>query len=321
MSGRLVTAIVGGVAIALCGCQTVPHPEPEPVPPNPSPRPVVSPPTPDRTPPQVDTGPSDDTGMALPNKPEERDREQIAELVAYYRLDQVNMVILSREGFDEHGLGDELAQRFREAFSELGMRVQNAAGASLPGTDRESIGAVAGQFNADLVTVVLGKASERDRFGNFLSYEADVRGTVYEAGGDIVATREITTVGKRSTDAGRAAESALLSAADDLGPYLVEQIIRKTGQNVVTRRVTITGVYDHATVMQLIAHLKKQPGINDVRLLSWDKWSHEARLLVYMQPAARPNLGGYLTGAPDLRVRIKAEDERKLDARERRIDR
>lgn len=315
-----IGVVLGLAGLLLAGCARSQHPEAEVIPQPPvdqdPPRQADMPPAPPRQ-----TSPTTErTGITTPDESstEEIPREALATAVAYYRLDQVDVAVVSREALDEHGLGNELAQRFEEAFSDLGMRVRNAEGASLSRTDQRAIAETATKLGADLLIVVLGDTKEYDRFGTFYLYEAEVRGTVYEPGGSKVATREITTHGDRSSDANRAAESALLAAADDLGPYLVQEIVRSVGQNVVSERVTISGLTYHASVMQVISNLRAQPGINDVRLLSWDEKSCVARLLVYLQPAARQNLGGYIANTPGLDVRIRAEGDRAIEGSERR---
>jgi hypothetical protein len=264
------------------------------------------------------------TGIAVPDErqPVETTRATQAELVAYYRLDTVNMAVISAEALDSLGLGDEVAQQLRETFSELGMRVQNAAGVPAATTpDPAAVMELASRLDADLVTVVAGRAAERSRLGQMISAEATVRSTVYESGGHVVATKQVTTVGARSSRREVAERSALVAASEQLGPYLVEQIIRTTGRNVITRRLTVTGLQYHVSVMKLVDHLKRQPGINDVRLLHWDESSRTARLIVYLQPAARDNLGAYVAQTPGLEVRIIQSDTAGATGHERRIDR
>ena len=337
--GILLAAVAVGAMAVFAGCQNdKAYPEPAAVEPPPEevigPRAERSPAERERVedavakdlkrvPEQATNEAAEQSGMALPaeEQPTNLDREAVAELVAWYQLDDVQVAVLSREALDKQGLGDDVAQRLREAFSELGMRVQNAAGGFFDETDLRTVRGLAKQFDADLVVLALGSAKERSRFGQFLSYEATVRATVYEAGGDMVATKELNTTGQRSTDPDRAARSALLVATDNIGPSLVEQLVRKTGQNLMTRGITITGLRYHASVMKVIAHLKSQPGINDVRLISWDEESQTARMLVYLQPAAKDNLGAYVVGTPNLDVRIESVDRKGLDAQERKVGR
>ncbi|TVQ56373.1 MAG: hypothetical protein EA377_02300 [Phycisphaerales bacterium] len=287
------------------------------------PAPQEQPRTVQRTPPETQRPVRDETGLAVPDETvtTESTREELAEQVAYYYLDSVHMAVVSREALDDHGLGDDVAQKMREAFSELGMRVQNAAGASLHGTDANTIRRLSQQLDADLITVVLGNSQKRSSLGRMMSYEATLRGTVYEADGNLVATKEVNKVGDRSSRERNAERSALVNAAEELGPFLTEQIIRKVGQNVITRRLTIVGIQYHVTVSQIIAHLKSQPGINDVRLLHWNDQTRTAQFIIYLQPAARGNLGAYVSQTPDMKVRVLQEDQRGIYGRERRIDR
>jgi hypothetical protein len=258
-----------------------------------------------------------------PVKKEEKvdERAELAKLVAYYRLDQVQVAVVSREALDEQGLGDELAQRFREDFSELGMRVQNAGGAELPETSATAIKALAGELDADLLLIALGKAKQRDDFGGMLSFEATVRGTVYEARGGVVATKELRKIGKRSSDASLAKSTALRAACEQLGPFLVKQIVRKVGQNVVARRLTVRGLRNHSSARWIEEHLGRQKGINDVRPLSWDEESGTGRWLVYLQPAVRSSLGQYVAKTPFLDMKITADDREGTTGEERREDR
>jgi len=319
---HLALAALLASAALLVACATPQHPEPEPAPREPTAeRPKERPKELKRTPPPVKGSEIGPAGVATPDETQEREgsRDEIAELVAYYRLEDVQVAVVSREAVGASGLGDEMAQSFRESFSELGMRLQNVSGDG--GSDAAAIRGIAARFDADLVALVLGRAKERDRFGNFHSFQATVRGTVYEAGGDPVATKEITKVGERSSDAGLAERSALLAASKELGPFLVEQIVRKTAQNVVTRRLTLRGLREHASVERIASHLRAQPGINDVRLQGWNESDGIARWVVYLQPAARANLGAYVCGVTGLDVRIRADEGRDLDATERKANR
>jgi len=115
-----------------------------------------------------------------------------------------------------------------------------------------------------------------------------------------------------------AAESARLSVADQLGPFVLEQLARKIGQNVVTRRLTVRGLRHDTQPMQLSAHLARQPGVNHVRLLGWSSASGVAAYWVSLAPWAEDRLGAYLVEAPYLDVRIRAEDQRGLEAERRR---
>ena len=255
-----------------------------------------------------------ETKKVTPDEQQPRDTtdKELAELVAYYRLDRVQVAIVSNETLD--GLGDTLAQEFREASSRFGMRVMNAQGARASSTDVAAIRKLADQFNADLVVVVLGKAEQRDKFGNFYSYQATVRATVYEPNeGSEVATNELTKTGKRSTDQPAAEKSALLAAAQEIAAPMIEQIVRKVGKNVVSRRLTVRGVLDHETKDRILQHLRGRDGISDVRLVSWDQHSKTARWVVYLQPAAVPELGVYLAQTPELKIRIEAENRKTVE--------
>ena len=63
------------------------------------------------------------------------------------------------------------------------------------------------------------------------------------------------------------------------------------------------------------AHLKRQPGINDVRLLGWDAKSKTARWIVYLQPEARANLARYLKTTPELDLEIREEKKGSIKTR------
>lgn len=312
------TAVLGAaVLLGLVGCATTAKPDPVPrgpiLPVDPNSLPPIS-----RAPGPTQNPEQERTGFATPDEelPLETTRDERAQLFAYYRLDDVQMAVLGREAIDRHQLTDEVVQRLRETFSELGMRVQNAAGHELDQVNRESIHRLAAEVDADLVTVVSGAARERSRLGRMLSYEAEVRATVYEAGGDIVVTKEVTKIGTRSRSPEKAAESALLAAANELGPYLAENLVRKVGQNVITRRLSITGLRQYGSVTKIKAYLEQQPGINEVRLILWEEASDTTRFLVYLQPAAKDNLGIYVTSMPGLDVRIRRVDREGMTAAE-----
>jgi hypothetical protein len=319
-----ISAALGALLLGGCSAATKTAP-PELVPPAPTAEPPPSDPPPslphDPAPPENPI--EEDTSLAGQDEtlPTELDPPVAAMAFAYYRLDDVQMVVVGEQAIDEYDLTDEVTQELREHFSEMGMRLQNAEGVRFHRQDAESIRDFAANLDADLVTVVVGEARERANLGQMYSYEAEIRATIYEAAGDIVTTREITAVGGRSSDAQRAADSALRAAADELGPFLSEQLIRKVGQNVITRRLVVTDLRYYASVTKIMTWLKKQPGINDVRLMSWDERSGTARFIIYLQPAAKDNLGIYVTDTPDLEVRIRHIDQAGTTGEERRINR
>jgi len=326
----------------LGGCTTPPTiAEPRPVPPGPTPTdsgtPKPPPPGPDsdpgivyhpppklpEAPEPTETAEEEETGLAIPNEkqPVDLDREVTAQAFAYYDLDDVQMVVIGEPTIDKYGLTDDATQQLREHFSEMGMRLQNVGGSTLGSTDAAAIAGLSTSYDADLVTVVSGTARERGKLGRMYSYEATVRVTVYEAGGQTVVTKELTKVGSRSSKPDRAAESALRAAAGEIGPYISEQLIRKVGQNVLTRRVVITKLKYYASVTQIIEYLKRQQGINDVRLISWEADVGRARFVVYLQPAAKDNLGIYVTQTPNLEVKVVHIDNARMTGEEQRRDR
>ncbi|MCK4872148.1 MAG: hypothetical protein KAS72_05450 [Phycisphaerales bacterium] len=306
---------LGTLLVGAVGCTPKPYAPVEPVPEPPGTTTI------DRTPrdispdaPQRTNRASERTNLALPDEqqPVETTRAQQAAHVAYYSLDDVQMAIVGGEEIDRYQLGDKVAQELRELFTEIGFRVQNVSHLDLYQTDPDSIAEFAARADADLVTTVYGTVSERSRLGRMLSYEATIRANVYEAAGQLVATKELTAVGKRSSRVDAAAKSALIAAVDQVGPYLIEQIIRKVGQNVVTRRLTLTDMDDYGTVTHLLAHLRGQQGINDVRLMSWDDRSGTARMVIYLQPAAIHNLGTYIATAPGMKIEIQQIDRTQI---------
>jgi len=272
---------------------------------------------------QTRGGSGQDSGLAIRDDKlaVDLDPEEIAQSFAYYQLDNVQMVVVGEQAIEEYELTDEVTQHIREHFSELGMRVQNAGGTSFTQNTHDAIRAFAASLDADLVTVVSGIAQERAQLGQMFSYEAEIRTTIYEASGDIVATKEITKIGSRSSRPDHAAHSALRAAAEELGPYLSEQLIRRVGQNLITRRLNISGLKYHASVTKLMAWLKQQDGINDVRLISWDADSDTARFIMYLQPTAKDNLGTYITTTPDLNTQIRRINQAGTAGTERSITR
>jgi hypothetical protein len=123
-----------------------------------------------------------------------------------------------------------------------------------------------------------------------------------------VTTKEITKVGSRSSKPEKAAGSALQAAAGEVAPFASERLVRKVGQNVLVRRLVISGLGYYASVTRIMAHLKAQPGVNDVRLACWSEGSATARLTVYLQPAAKDNLGIYVTKTTGLDILIEHVD-------------
>jgi len=317
---------LGAVTMTACESRYRTAP-PEPVPAAPTPEPSAakdpSPPSIAKAPEPTQRDKEVETGLAIQDEELQTalDPETTAQAFAYYKLDDVQMLVLGVQAIDEYDLSDEVTQRLTEHFSEMGMRLQNPSGLDFDVATPESIRDLATEADADLVTIVGGDARERAKLGRMLSYEAEIRATIYEGGGDVVTSKEITKVGARSSRAERAAESALLAAADELGPYLSEQLLRKVGQNVITRRLVVTDLRYYASVTKIMAWLNRQDGINDVRLISWDARTNTARFIVYLQPAAKDNLGIYVTRTPGLDVRIRDAETAGTTGSERRITR
>jgi hypothetical protein len=253
---------------------------------------------------------AEQTGLAIRDDQLQNDltRAEQAKLIVEYSLDEVQMAVTGNEPMLEHDLGGTVTQNLRELFTELGIRVQNTWDVHLSDIDAAGIADYAAEADADLVTWIRAETNQRAKLGQMISCEAVIKANVYEASGGLVATKELRTVGQRSSRIERAARSALEKGVEQIGPYLVEQIIRKVGQNVVARRLSLSDIEEQADLDAIVSHLRKQTGVNDVRTLKWDGGTKSAQLLVYLQPAAIDALPGFLRSTPGLDLEIKKLD-------------
>jgi hypothetical protein len=254
-------------------------------------------------------------------QPVEQTREERGAHVLYYGLDDVQIAVVPGPPAGDPALLDTLIQDLSEEFFELGMRVRNVAGQQLDAVDKESITDFAAAVDADLVVCVWGDAELRDKFGSMLSYRGTVRATAYESLGDTVTTKEVRKIGQRSPEADQAARSAIEQAVAEVGDYMGEQLIRKIGQNLSSRRITLSGVDNYAMLTQIEAHLKSQDAINDVRRIDWNQSTGVAHLVVALQPDAIDNLPTYLATTPGQAFDIQQLDRTTIDAMRRGSDR
>lgn len=247
------------------------------------------------------------------SQPRELSSQQLADRLAFYRFTELRTGTVVIGDLEQIDRSRKTLQRFNEIFSELGLLVVTP---ELPvaGQPRQQlIGSLTRQHDLDLVCILEGDVRQRDEFHGFFSHTAEIRATVYESNGSLVATKELSVVGQRSTDRAASKESAFAKAADEIAPFMLEQLSRKIDRNVVTRRLGIRGLVRDTDPMDIRTHLQQQAGVNDVRLISWAASEGIATYVVSVEPWVTDRLGSYLLQIPNLDLRILSEDRRNLE--------
>lgn len=282
-----------------------PPPASAPTPVNPpAPEPVASPED-LVTPPTRPAGGEGGLAPAEKTSPPRLTDESRKEIVGRYRISDLRLLVLVPGEPETNATNQRLRGVMEEQLAASRIRLISAKSArTARGGQQVDLPAIAAENRADLVLILSGEAVERDRLGRMISAEATTRGTLYNRAGEIVSAREIRRTGGRSASLDKALRSALQSAGDELATSMIEDVIERIGDNVVTQTVEVDRLEDYASLARVASSLRRRPGINQVRITQWDADDRSGVLAVDLQPDALNNLGIYLSSVEDVRLEV-----------------
>jgi hypothetical protein len=128
------------------------------------------------------------------------------------------------------------------------------------------------QNDCNLALLVKGEAKEADKFGNFWSFESNLKGKVLNlTTHQLIASKTIRKRGERALDEQVAAEDAQRAAAKEMAKYLTDEVVRKwEATSLVRVKMTATRIYNMSQADDLRIGLQRRVGIYYVSLESWD---------------------------------------------------
>jgi len=259
------------------------------------------------------------------DKPERPPRPEVpaeAEhaLVCNAKLDLLRVFICSDETVhlsDGTHKYDECRQKVTEHLTDMGYRVVEGAspGYDVSGRVLESI---AKSRDVDLFVLLKAEVKQRDKFGDFYSFEADGRGRVAQiVGEELVTTTSAYVHGKRALSEQKAAQSALQACAKEIGQKLSYEILRKSSSGILVRELIVDGLERAEQVDYVRIGLLKKPGIRSVALKSWDNKSKRAVFLIRLDASVKENLAAYLEKTDNVRLKVKQFEKTELKSREK----
>ncbi|MBI4604701.1 MAG: hypothetical protein HY721_22290 [Planctomycetes bacterium] len=150
--------------------------------------------------------------------------------------------------------------------------------------------------DCNLVFLVEGGAKQADKFGEFFSFESQLKGKVLNlTAHQVIAEKTFLKRGKRATDERQAAESAQEAAAADLVAYLSDEVARKWEvTSLVKVDLEVSGLGQFAQADDLRVGLQRRPGVFYVSLESWDRGSERAKYEVLCRFDVERFIGAYV---------------------------
>lgn len=280
----------------------------------PTTEPVVSGPEP--TMPMEDKPPAADG----PYRPAISDEEKSA-LIYQAQLDLLRVLICSQEQIklaDETVDSDYALQRVSEHFTDMGFRVLDGSPCPSYSAPVGELQAIANQRDVDIFVLLTVAAQQRDKFGNYYSFEAEGRGKVLQISDkELLTTKSSYALGQRNRRAQAAAETALVACAKELGSKMTDEILRKSARGTLLRRVRVSGLSRAALVDYVRVGLQQKPGIRSVTLSSWDRDSGVAVFWVRMDASAKENIAAYLEDLDKIKLKVERLDNTGSDTSKR----
>lgn len=241
-----------------------------------------------------------------------------ASLLYQAQVDLLRVLICSEERVatgDTTTESDYALQRVSEHFTDMGFRVID--GSPCPGfnASKWDLTSLANERDVDLFVLLRLDAILKDKFGKFYLYEAEGRGKVAQIGDkEIITTKSAAGKGQRATRQSAAAESALVKCADELGPKLSDEILRKSGRGLLLRRISVDDLKTAAQVDYIRVGLSQKPGIRSVVLQRWNQESERANYWVRLDASVKENLGAYLEELDAIKIKVKRLDKDGIDS-------
>lgn len=308
MYRKILVLLFVATAIALTGCQERTDTRTEPI--------VTEPSRTGRlydTPPQRDTRENQyqATSTVTEYSPAVPDEEK-SSMVYYAKLDLLRLLVCADEKAEIDGAvtyTDQLAETVREHFSDMGFRVLNESPCPGFGSSAYQLSSIANARDADMFVLLKGEAEQVDRFGDFYSFEAKGRGKVVQiAGNELLTTKSAFVRGKRSLDSDTAAESALQQCGRELAAKLSDEVVRKSGRGMLTRRVEVSGIKKSADVDYIRVGLAKKPGVISVSQAAWNAQTGNVVYWVRIDASVKENLAAYLEDIQGVKLKVTRLD-------------
>ena len=271
---------------------------------------------PERSMPMEDKPPAADG----PYRPAVNDEDKSA-LIYQAQLDLLRVLICSTEQIkldSENVDSDYALQRVSEHFTDMGFRVLD--GSPCPGysAPTDELRGIANRRVVEMFVVLKVGAQQRDKFGEFYSFEAEGRGKVLQISDkELLTTKSAYALGTRKLREQAAAETALVACAKELGSKLTDEILRKSARGALLRRVRVTGLTRAALVDYVRVGLQKKSGIHSVTLSNWDRASGVAVFWVRMDASVKENIAAYLEQLDGIKLKVQRLDNTGTDTSKR----
>ncbi|MBN2590031.1 MAG: hypothetical protein JXA96_09220 [Sedimentisphaerales bacterium] len=237
------------------------------------------------------------------------------------QLDMLRILICSQEQVelsDESYNSDEMLQQVIEHFSNLGFRIVEGSPAPAYTSSPGTLATIANEQDVDMFVLLRAEPKMLDKLGNFYSYEVDGRGKVAQiVGQELLTTTSSLVRGERDLNERRAVDSALQACGQELAQKLSDEIVRKTAQGALLRRISVSRL-DRAELVDYVrVGLSQKPGIESVSLASWNKSSGRAIFWVRLDPSVKENLAAYLEQIDNVKLRVKRLDNTDTSSRKK----
>lgn len=293
----------------------------------PVPPPAVEPhgpvqPAPSSPPKETPGDPTTVSSVKAPKEPAVSDEDK-ASLLYQAKLDLLRILICSDEKMVVDGQQaetDAMQQQVAEHFTNVGFRVLNGSRCPDYNASPRELARLANKLDVDMFVLLSATSRQVTKLGNFYSFEADGRGKVVQiTSSELLTTKKTLIRGKRALNPQQAAESALQTCGDDLAKRFSDEILRKSADGALVRRLRVEGLRTAAKVDYVRTGLENKPGIRSVALSGWDKESGVAVFWVRLDAGAQENLAAYLEQLQDIRLKVDRLDNTQADTHKKYI--
>ena len=160
------------------------------------------------------------------------------------------------------------------------------------------------KLNADIVVDIKASSGLNEKFGDFYSFDGDVRLKVINSvTSEIIDARTFTSRGERELNEYAAAASAIELAAEPAAEHLAKALKDKS-QYLLTTKIIVENIKNNIMAQNLRTALYDQPGIDVAELDSYDAGKKLATYNVRYAAIERGNLSHYLYRIKGIKLQV-----------------
>jgi hypothetical protein len=197
---------------------------------------------------------------------------------------------------------DKVHQTMVSSLKKAGFSVVDLNVSGVAKMTRDELASTAKKHSVDLVVQITASTREKDKFGQFLLYTAELDGTAFKPfSNEVLVTRRIAADGKRLLQPDTAELSALESALEAAGDYFPKEIARHA-PGLSELLISVQGLRNRSQLDSLRQELLGKPGMRDVEVCGYE--GRSGLLRVKVDPDVKDMVGAYIEQLKGIRLQI-----------------